>query len=99
MEHLEPIEKSKEFVSTVYNMSLDAVQMALALTVALAWYSFVKGGIREIWKSRSDSVWASGVFAIIVTIIFAVVIYIIKNVLGSSVSTRPVMYAVAPAAM
>lgn len=97
MEHLEP-EDTEKFVSSVYSVSLDSIQMALALTVALAWYAFVKGGISSIWPDRGNKIWALGAFAILITAIFVGVLFIIKNVLKQPPSI-PVVYAVTPGKM
>lgn len=99
MEHLEPVEDTKEFVASVYSVSLDSIQMALALTVALAWYAFVKGGISRVWPDHGDKLWALGAFAVLITAIFAGVLFVIKNVLKQTVPSRPVVYAVAPGMM
>ncbi len=93
---MEPVEHTKEFVSSVYSVSLDSIQMALALTVALAWYAFVKGGINKVWPDHGDKLWALGVFAIVITAIFAGVLLLVKNVLKRPVVGRPIAYAVAP---
>ena len=93
-EHLEPIEETKALVSSVYSASIDSVQMALALVVALAWYSFVKEVIKNVYPSRGDSWKAQLVFALVMSIIFGVVLYVVKNVLGKQVISRPITYAV-----
>lgn len=99
MEHLEPVKDTKELMASVYNVSIDSIQMALALTVALAWYAFVKGGINKVWPDHGDKLWALGAFAILITVIFAVVLFIVKNVLKINSAPRPVVYAVAPSMM
>ena len=96
---METVEDTKEFMSSVYNVSIDSIQMALALTVALAWYAFVKGGINKVWPDRGDKLWALGAFAVITTIIFACVLLFVKNILKKSIPQRSVMYAVAPNAL
>lgn len=99
MEHLNPVEDTKTFVSFMYNVSLDSIQMALALTVALAWYAFIKGGINKLWPERSDKFWALGGFAVIITAIFAAVLIFFKNILKKQPTQSPVIYAVTSGAM
>lgn len=96
---MESVEHTKEFVSSVYSVSLDSIQMALALTVALAWYAFVKGSINKVWPDHGDKLWALGVFAIVITAIFAGVLFFVKNVLKQPIAGRPIAYAVAPSPM
>ncbi len=98
MDHITS-ESAKKFASSVYSVSLDSIQMALALTVALAWYAFVKGAINKLWPSREDKLIPLAMFAIIVTIIFTVVLAFVRKVLKQPISERPIMYAVTPGAM
>ena len=91
--------ETKAFVSSVYNVSIDSIQMALALTVGLAWYAFVKGGISKVYPEHGNKLWGLGLFAIIITAIFAAVLYLIKNILKTPVSERPILYTVSPGMM
>lgn len=70
--------------------------MALALTAALAWYAFVKGGINKVWPEHGDKIWALGAFAVIVTVIFVAVLVFIKKILNKNIPARPIYYGVAP---
>jgi len=90
---METVSTPRDFAKATYNISLDSIQMALALTVALAWYAFVKGCIGVVWKDRGDKIWILGAYAIIITIIFAAVIVFMKNVLKANVTQRPVIHA------
>jgi hypothetical protein len=80
----------------MYSVSLDSIQMALALTVALAWYAFIKKGIELTWKVDETKVWAFGVYAVVMTALFALVLVFFKNVLHAPVQARPITYAVMP---
>lgn len=93
---METPEDSGEIVSSIYKLSAESIQMALALTVALAWYSFIKCGIISIWPHQSDKLWALGGFAVVATVLFVLVLFFIKNVLKVPVTGRNVMYAIAP---
>lgn len=90
MDHLA---ETKEMAKSVYGVSLDSIQMALALTVALAWYAFVKGCIGIVWKDRGDKVWILGAYAIIITIIFVGVLAFMKKILKVEVNARPIVHA------
>ena len=98
MEHLEPVEEVKSVLTSVYTVSLDSIQMALALVVALAWYAFVKHLIQWAYpKNLSDGQdWKMlGLFAVVMTLIFAVVIVVMQRVLKARIVDRPVQFVVA----
>ena len=92
----QPIEETKEIITSVYNTSIDSIQMALALSVAFAWYGFIKGGVNLFMPERSDKVLALGAYAIIMTILFVIVLYVIRKVLKVPVTQRPIGFVVAP---
>jgi len=94
-EHLEPIEETKEFATSVYSTSLDSIQMALSLVVALAWYAFIKACINKYFPDGSgNKAWALGLYALIITALFVGVLFIIKKVLKMPISSKPIVYAV-----
>lgn len=96
MERLGNMEQTKEIATSVYNVSLDGIQMALALTVALAWYAVAKGLIKAYFPEIGQGWIALVVYALIVTLIFVVVSMVIKKILGANVPVKPVIYAVTP---
>ena len=101
MEHMEPIAEAREAVTTVvssaYSMTLNSIFMALALTVALAWYAVVKEGVKiRFPESKRDGIWALIGYAIIITIVFTIAVWASKKLLGHEVPERQVMFAVAP---
>lgn len=88
------IQETKELAETVYDTSLDGITMALALTVALAWYALVKKTVNTVLPSK-EGMWAMLGYAVVMTILFAVVVAFIKKGLGGHVYDRPVLYTVA----
>lgn len=101
MEHLEPVTEAREAVTSVvssaYNLTLNSIFMALALTVALAWFAVVKEGVRINWPGKQkDGVWALLGFAVIITLLFAVAVWLSKRFLGKDLPDRRVVYAIAP---
>ena len=93
MEHLEPVEETKQLATTVYTESLGSIQMALALTVALAWNAFVKKGISNFFNPGQNTM-ALFVYALIVTALFVVVITVMKRWLHAEVTSGRAIYAV-----
>lgn len=88
---------AKDVITQVYNTSISGIEMALALTVALAWYSFVKVSIQNIYptKFKGETWWMYLLFAVIITVIFAVVIFAMKKYMNYNGRT-PIAYAVTP---
>ena len=74
-----PIED--DFTQSVYNISMDAMVMAFALAVALAWNTAIKYAIQKYWKT-ANSISMHFIYAISITIVFAVSIIIAKKQLG-----------------
>lgn len=98
MEHLEPVEEVKSVLQSVYTISLDSIQMSLALVVALAWYAFVKQLIQWAYpKQLNDPMsWKMlGLFAVVMTLLFAVAIVVMQRVLKARIVDRPVQFVVA----
>lgn len=94
------VSDAKEFASSVYTTSLDAFQMALMLTTALAWNSCVKAlieGSNLYNKERKG--WGLLIYAIVMTIITVTVVMISRRWLGYKGQTRPIVYSVIPPAM
>jgi uncharacterized membrane protein len=90
---MEPVADTKEFISSVYSISLDSIQMALSLTVALAWYAVIKGGINKIWVERADKFWAHFVYALVITGVFVLVLMFMRKILKAPTNVRPVTFA------
>jgi uncharacterized membrane protein len=90
---MEPVADTKEFMSSVYNISMESIQMALSLTVALAWYAVIKGAINKIWVDRADKLWAHFIYAILITGILVVVLMIMKKFMKVPAFYRPVTFA------
>jgi len=73
--------------------------MAVMLTAALAWHSFVKAAIGLLGFEKNDKVVPLLVYAIIVSAIMVGVLLVSKRVLGRKETPRPIMFAVAPTMM
>jgi hypothetical protein len=97
MDRLEPVEEVKSVLSSVYTISLDSIQMALALMVALAWYAFIKKLVQWAAPNKlGGQDWQMlGVFAVIMTIVFAIAVVLMKRVLKARIVERPVQFMVA----
>lgn len=96
---MEPVVRdAKEFATTVYTTSLDALQMALMLTTALAWNSCVKELVAKSGYG-SNKGWALLIYAIVMTIILVAVIMFSRRFLGYKGQLRPIVYSVIPQAM
>jgi hypothetical protein len=98
MEHLEPVEEVRSVLQSVYTISLDSIQMALALVVALAWYAFVKHLIAWAYPKQLSGAkdWQMlGLFAVVMTLVFAVAIVVMQRVLKARIVDRPVQFVVA----
>lgn len=95
---MEPVVRdAKEFASTVYTTSLDALQMALMLTTALAWNSCIKELVGKAYPGYGNSKgWALLVYAIVMTVILVAVIMFSKKYLGFKGQMRPIVYSVIP---
>jgi hypothetical protein len=96
---MEPVVRdAKEFATSVYTTSLDALQMALMLTTALAWNSCIKELVAKSGYSENKG-WALLVYAIVMTVILVAVIMFSKRFLGYKGQLRPIVYSVIPQAM
>lgn len=93
------VNNTTELMSSFYDVSLDSIQFALALTVALAWYSFIKNLFGKLWTERSDKVVAHGVYAIVVTVIFVLIAMIMRKFIGVNPQDKKIMFAVTPVAL
>lgn len=86
--------EAKAFASSVYDVSLDNIQMALALSVAFAWHTAIKEIVKRFWKSE-NSVTAYLVYAIIMTALFVAAMIFAKRVLNYNKDPRQITYAMA----
>lgn len=85
--------------TSAYNVSIDSIKIALAVTVALAWYNLVKKGIDIIWPSREDKFFVFGLYTVVITILFAIIIAFVNDFLSPRKlysPSIPMMYAVTP---
>lgn len=89
------METSKEVVASVYNMSLDSITMALALTVALAWVAVVKRVINTYVSVGGDGLMYYIIFALVVTAIFVLVTMFMRKVLKASIITPTIVPTIA----
>jgi uncharacterized membrane protein len=96
---METVANTKEFMSSVYSISIDSIQMALSLTVALAWYAVIKGAINKIWVDRADKLWAHFIYAIIITAVLVLVLMLMKKILNVPASYKPVVVAMTQSAL
>lgn len=65
---------NSEFAQSVYNISLDAMRMAFALAVALAWNTAIKYTIQKFWRFNNDTFLMHLLYAVVITIVFAALI-------------------------
>jgi hypothetical protein len=101
MEHLEPISEAKEMATSViksaYDVTLNSLFMALALTVALAWYAVVKAGVKITFiGDRFKGIWALIVYAVVVTLIFTIAVFGAKKYLKKEIPEKAVVFAMTP---
>lgn len=92
-----PVSTASEIASSVYSISVDSVQMALMLVVAMQWVSVIKHFILDrvmAGMTGVDQNWGKVVSAIIVTTVAVVIGLISKKVLKYGGVPRPVTYAV-----
>jgi len=99
--HIDDVKnETKKLALTTYNTALDGIQMAMALVVALAWFSLVK----EIIKMKFPNEKMQGVkvfflFAVAMTVLFAIVATVVPKFPWKAPSRLPIAFAVAASGM
>jgi hypothetical protein len=91
---MQPVATGKEIVTKVYSTTLDSIQMALMLIVAMQWVSVIKHLVIDKVMKDVDQNWGKLVAAIIVTTIAVVIGIVSKKVLKTGDVPRPITYAV-----
>lgn len=91
---MQPVETGKEIAAKVYSTTLDSVQMALMLIVAMQWVSVIKHYILDKAMVGADQNWSKVVAALIVTTIVVIIGVVSKKVLKYGDVPRPITYAV-----
>lgn len=86
--------EAKQGLTAVYHSSLNGIQMAFALIMALAWYSLIKNFMQSMLPG-GKTLLSMLIYAIIMTIIFVAVSYVISQKLGVPAGNQ-IMYAVTP---
>ena len=87
-------DESKKLALSAYNTTLDGIQMAFALIVALAWYKLVSTIVKRYSPSEDKGIKLLLLFAVAMTVIFVVLMAIIKKFPWKAPSGLSVTYAI-----